>query len=247
MNLSNPHSIPNQISFGAANNLPTGSGSYFEVDTQGYPTIGFNIQPPNNGYTQFQGSFDGINFEAFTLRQLGNDGYSQSADIAENYIGSVSSFRKVRFVNVTGALQTGTIIGTLSNQVSTLEGIEHNSPPHKFGNALFHIGVNVSGTATDSGIFFPSNRNKFAVTHLTFGASSTAGSYITLHEGSGTVGDPDKWVFTTYLKSNPTDTQLINLSFTTPHIADFVGSGLYLTVSNDAILRGVIYGYETEN
>lgn len=239
---------PSITSFGFSGNMPSGSGSFYEVDSFGYSTATFNVQPPNQGTIQFTASFDGVNFDSITFRQMGDDGYSQESYQSANYIGSILGSKKLRFVNMSGALNSGSIIGTFSKEVGILEGVEHNNPPHKFGNALFHLGINVSGASiSNSGLYFPRPRHKFAVTYVALGMSSQNGSFITLHEGSGTAGNASQWIFTTYTKSSTNDTQFVNAVLNTPYVASNFHSGLFLSVEGGvATIRGVIHGYETE-
>jgi hypothetical protein len=247
VNNSTP-SPPASIPFGYSGNIPVSSGDFFEINNNGYSTIAFNCQCPPQGAVSFRASFDGVNFDSVTFRQMGNDGYTQESSEDSNYIGSVIGARKIRFVNLTGAANSGTIMGTLSRDASILEGLEHSSPPHKFGNALFHMGINVSGSSIqNSGLFFPSKRHKFAVSYISLSVSSQNGTYITFHEGSGTAGDPSKWIISNYVKVNSNDTQFLNAVLSTPFVAADLNSGLFLTVEGDATIRGVVHGYETEN
>jgi len=239
---------PNIINFGYSGNMPSGSGSYYEIDSFGYSTAAFNVQTPSQGTVQFTASFDGVNYDSVTFRQMGDDGYSQEAAETSNYIGSVVGSRKLRFVNASGAFSSGTVMGTLSKEVCVLEGVEHNSPPHKFGNALFHIGINFSGNAfSNSGLYFPQPRHKFAVTYVSLAMASQNGAFITLHEGSGTAANASQWIFTTFTRNSTNDTQLVNAVLSTPYVSSDFQSGLFLSVQgNDAIVRGVVHGYETE-
>jgi len=232
-------------SFGFSNNIPTGSGQYLEINNPNCSSIGFHINPPNNGWVQFKGSFDGVNYSDITFRQIGDDGYAQETNEVADYIGSINGLRSIRFSNYTGSNTTGTVVGTFSTTVSTLEGIENGPAPHKFGNLLFHKGINVSGLAfNNSGIYFPQDRHKFAVTNINMGISSQQGAYITFHEGSGTQDDANHWVFSTYIKASTTDTQLITLNLSTPFVSNNFNSGLFLTVTGPTTIRGVLHGYQ---
>jgi len=241
--------LPRSVNFGFVNNIPTGSGSYFEVDSYNYSTAAFYINPLTGGNIGFQATFDGINYDGVTFRQMGNDGYSQQSDGPANYVGSVVGAKRIRFLNISGSTSSGTVMGTLNQEVSILEGIEHSNPPHKFGNSLFHLGLNISGLAfSNSGLFFPRTDHKFAVTYLSMSVASTQGAFITFHEGSGTASDPSQWVFSTYIKAATTDTQFVNALLNTPFVATNLKSGLFLTVEGGtATIRGVVHGYETEN
>ena len=117
------------------------SGSTLVFENSGYNTIGFDISNVTSGQIQFEGSFNGVDFTPITFRQIGNDGYTQffSGNSMEDYIGSVSSIKKIRFEVISAGYSSGYIAGRLSRTNSVLEGIEHVSPPHKFGNSLFEI------------------------------------------------------------------------------------------------------------
>ncbi len=245
------HPIDNRtsrIDFGQPNNIPIASGAYCEVWNPGMSTICFHITPPNNGWVQYQGTFDGINYTPITLRQVGDDGYSQESSVPEDYIGSVIGLKSLRFVNMTGASAVGTVMGTFNRQVSTLEGIENDAPPHKFGNSLFHLGINITGAAVaDQLLYHPSSRHKVAITHISMGTASTNGSNITVYEGSGMASDPNRWVFSTYVKAPVSDTVNISPSFLTPWVSQYYGSGIYITTDGVTTVRGVVHGYQTEN
>lgn len=235
--------------FGSTANIGATSGSYFQLNNPGYSTIGANINPDGGGIVHFYGSFDGVNYDDITLRQLGNDGYSYecSGSSPANYIGSISALRSIRFVNKTGSAAPCSVVGTMSAAVSTLEGIENGPPPHKFGNKLIHIGFNVAGTTvTDSGLYTASPRHKFVVTDLTFGLASAAATTVTFHEGSGNAGDSNKWVFSTYCNLANNAAEQVDAGFSTPHVADGPQTTLYLTTSTAVTMRGIIHGYETE-
>jgi hypothetical protein len=235
--------------FGSARNIPAASGSYFQLENPGYSTLGANINPDGGGLVHFYGSFDGVNYDDITLRQMGDDGYSYecSGNAPANYIGSIAALKSIRFVNKTGSASPCSVVGVMSAEMSTLEGIENGPAPHKIGNKLIHFGFAVNGTmATDSGLYTASPRHKFVVTDISFGVSSAAASSITFHEGSGNVGDTSKWVFATYSNLANNATSFSAMSFQTPFVAESYQSTFYLTTSAAVTMRGIVHGYETE-
>jgi hypothetical protein len=235
--------------FGSAGNIPAASGAYFELHNPGYSTIGANINPDGGAVIRFYGSFDGVNYDDMTLRQMGDDGYTFecSGSSPDNFIGSISSLKSIRFVNKTGSPSPCSVVGVMSAGVSTLEGIENGPAPHRFGNKLFHIGFDASSsTITNSGIYTPSPRHKFVITDLTFGLASAAATSVTFHEGSGTASNPSKWVFSTYCNLPNNSAEQVTAEFNTPHVADNTESTLYLTTSTAVTMRGIIHGYEAE-
>lgn len=235
--------------FGSVGNIPATSGSYFQLDNPSYSTIGANINPDGGGVVNFLGSFDGVNYDQITLRQIGSDGYSYecSGSSPANYIGSISALRSIRFANKTGSLSPCSVVGMMSAEMSTIEGIENGPPPHRFGNKLIHMGFDVSNsTVSNSGLYTAAPRHKFVLTDLTFGIASAAATTITFHEGSGTASNPSQWVFSTYCNLPNNSTEQVTAGFSTPHVADNEQSTLYLTTSTAVTMRGIIHGYETE-
>jgi len=103
------------------------------VNNAVFNTISFHIEPPLGGSVGFEESIDGESWENFSLRSTTNDIFKQSVDIEEHFKGSIAGSRLIRFRTLTAGSAPGTIIGQFSPFVSTLEGIEFNAPPHRFG------------------------------------------------------------------------------------------------------------------
>lgn len=226
--------------------LGTASGQEVVLDNFGnFSTIGFHIPATSGLSVGFYGSFDDINYETITFRQIGGDGYTQ-IDLydgsANSHIGSISALRKIKFVNLYGSSQSGCVMGRMTTNVSTLEGIEHGNPPHKYGNTPFHKGIYLNNT-TGSGISIvtPPTGFKFIITDIGLSISS-AGAYVTLYEDDN-AADPDKWVFSAYVKANLADTQVYNLNLSTPFVSSQVNWPLKLHVSDTTTVRGVVHGY----
>lgn len=222
---------------------------YYQLDNPSYSTIGVHVCPPTSGVISFFGTFNGTEYAPITLRQIGDDGYSQktsiNADIhgSHDYIGSIAALRAIRFVlTTTGLGGVGMAAGRMTVSVSTLEGIEHEAPPHKFGNQPFHKGIYVNNT-TGSGILLyqPPTGQRFVVTDLTLSVLS-AGANITLYEDDG-YANPDAWMYSTYVKTTSNDTQIITCNYSTPFVASGLNNGLYLAVDATSTVRGVVQGY----
>jgi len=121
-----------QDNFGTTNNLAAALNSvYTYSNTYGLSSISFKLTIPTGATVTFEGSFDGTTFNNVTLRRVANDGYVQTTTVSDVYIGSIIGMRIFRVrVSVVGSA-SGTVIGTSSSQVGTLEGIE-NGPPNDF-------------------------------------------------------------------------------------------------------------------
>ena len=238
---------PQSHAFGSLYNIPVTSGAYFELNNPGFATLGFHADPDGDGIIRYQGSFDGINYTEMTMRQMDGDGYTFECSGAEDYIGSIASLRSIRFVNKTGSSSPCTVMGVMSVEASTLEGIENGAAPHRFGHQLISVGFDVTaGIVANSGLFFPAPRHKFIVTDVSFGIASAAATTITFHEGSGNANIPNKWVFSTYANLANNAAEQINAGFNTPYVASQAEAGLYLTTSTAVTMRGIIHGYNAE-
>lgn len=226
-------------------NLSQVSGSEVVVDNPYYNTIGFHIKPPSGATVQFQGSFDGVNFSPITLRQIGADGYCQCTEAEEDYLGSIAALKSIKFKTTVSGFNAGSYAGRMVKEVSTLEGMEHSAPPHKFGHELWHTGFAFTNqTGINLEIYTPPSGYSFVITYLTFGAYSTAGSDITFHEDGLGV---DKWVFSTYIKSNLNDSKYIDTNLTSPYVASAPNVPLNLDLSAETTIRGVLHGFNVKS
>lgn len=226
--------------------LGTGLNSTVTIDnTDGFSSIGLHLLVPDNGTIRFDGSFDGINFTPVQLRELSSNGYTQSTDHDEDFLGSISTLRKIRFTTTVGGTATGTAAGRLGREAATLEGAENSAPPHRFGNELFHKGFSGNGTLTNLSLYTPPSGSRFAITYLSFSITSTAGTNVTFHEGSSSSDDTSKWMFSAFIDTPAGDADIVNQTFSTPFVSSSTNSGLYLTTSALATVRGVFHGYNT--
>jgi hypothetical protein len=119
-------------SFGSTSNLAAALNSAVTVSTVGMGSIGFYLTIPTGATVIFESSADGgTTYSTCTLRAQGSDGYATTGTISGGYIGSVSNTTHFRArVSVAGSA-AGSVIGTLSAAINTLEGIE-NPPPSDF-------------------------------------------------------------------------------------------------------------------
>lgn len=128
-----PNSTKNiQEDFGYANNLAAALNSEVAfVNIYGRNSISFKLTIPTGATCVFEGSFDGVTYNNVTMRRVANNGYLQSTDVSDIYVGSISAMRIFRVrVSVAGSAP-GTVIGSANSGVSTLEGIK-NGPPNDF-------------------------------------------------------------------------------------------------------------------
>lgn len=219
--------------------------SEFILDNScGHSTIGFHLTIPSGGAVSFNGSFDGINYAALELRELSSNGYIIMSNSDNDYLGSISALRKLKFLVTSGNGVDGYIAGRTCKDVASIDSIENNAPPHQIGNALFHKGVNYSDGGTGNMLIYsPNNNSRFVVTDLSFGVISTAGVNVTFHEAADSGVNADNWVYSTYVKTNSTQSTPINISFATPFVASGMNNGLYMSSDASLTIRGIIHGY----
>lgn len=234
----NSDSLIDYFNFGAAGNIPSALNGTVEFDVStGLSSIGFHLIPPVGGKVQFEGTFDGTNWTPITFREIGVNGYAQTSDIEEDFIGSISALRKFRVKTITAGSTTGTIIGKFTQAVSTLEGIEHTNPPHNFGYAPVHKDFEFTTVQTSTNIWTPTSGKKFVVTDLLISCGSSGPTTISLFDNTNTSGN----IITKFrLPSNT----VVPIQLKTPFVSSTINNILRLTNSPAADIFGVLHGYE---
>ena len=230
--------------------IPNISGASYTLDNPSYSTIGVRLISSSGVNIGFYGTFDGIEYSPITLRQLSDDGYTQidywssGSDGSHDYIGSIASLRAVKFTALNTGVSGASVGGRLSVPVSTLEGVENNAAPHKFGNAPFHKGIFVNNT-TGSGIlvYQPPSGRKFIITDYCLSIFA-GGANVTLYE-DGNDSNTDSWLTSVYVKTTANDVKIINMNFSTPFVSSAVNYPLRISVDSTATVRGVVQGYYT--
>ncbi|MGV0949282.1 MAG: hypothetical protein ACOYB3_01325 [Azonexus sp.] len=203
-------------------------------------SIGVHVVPPTGGEITFEGSWDGMMWEPFTLRQMGAHGYSTTTREHEDWIGSVATFVYIRFRTSVGGSAPGNIHGRFSPMVCTLEGIEHGPQPHKIGSTVQAKDISVASTSAAE-VWRPTAGHKLVISDIHFTVSS-APSTVYISEGSISRG---AFIFKGKFKPPNGESVYIPVSFSLPHV--FQGTeSLFVTQSDGAEVEGVVHGYETE-
>lgn len=215
--------------------------SSFTIATYDSVTIGFKLTVPVGARIRFQGSWDNTNWVDCTFRQMGGHGYSSTTSENESWIGSVSTFKYVRFLTVAaGSGIAGSVYGKLSRVVSVIEGIEHGYEPHKIGNTV--KAYSFSGTDTNPILVWaPSDSHKLVITDIHF---TVADNPALVSVSEGLVAN-NKLLFQGKFKPSPGTSVFIPISFSLPHVFSS-SAALYVTQSDSADIVGVVHGYETE-
>lgn len=226
-----------EVGSASGGNIPSTLNGVFEYDNlYGFSSIGFYAGVPTGGQLTFEVSFDGVSWIASRMRGIETDEYTSVTNVSGNFIGSISCAKKFRVrVSLAGST-TGSFIGSVSNQVSTLEGIEQGNRPDSFGNTAIHRDFDYSTQQTDSIIWTPSTGKKFVVTDILVSATTGVGfSFFDETNISGHV----------VYKGNFTNQQgLSNVAFRTPFVSGAANNRLKVTTSAAAVFAGVIHGYE---
>lgn len=226
-----------QVGSASGGNIPSTLNGVFEYDNlYGFSSIGFHLGVPTGGQLTFEVSFDGMTWVGARMRGIETDEYTTITSVSGNFIGSISCAKKFRVrVSVAGST-TGSFIGSVSNQVSTLEGIEQGNRPDSFGNTGIHKDFEFTTQQTATIIWTPASGKRFVVTDLLI-SSTTAVGFIFFDEtnASGNI----------IYKGNFTNQQGIsNVSFRTPYVSNTANNHLRVTTSAAANFSGVLHGYE---
>lgn len=246
--------------FGAGSNLGYAVNSEFVFEnTGGYSTIAFSLTIPTGATVTFESSYDGTTWLPCTLRQIGDNGYVQTSNATESFIGSISGVRKFRVRTSALGTVAGSVIGRASKDTSTLEGIE-NGAPNDFelniaeGKIAGHSLVNKAGYNADiDTASVPEDIWEGGGVYTGF--PSTVGETITVVSTSpndAAAGSGARTIRITGLDANyaiQSETFTLNgntpvvgaLVFTRVHTAVIVTSGS----SNTAFNAGVITAYHT--
>lgn len=95
-----------------------------EVVPSGFPFIAFRLVVPSGATIAFESTFDGTNWSSCAMRSISTDITGHTTTATGDYHGSVAGAQTFRVrVSVAGT-GSGSIVGTINTEVSTLEGIE---------------------------------------------------------------------------------------------------------------------------
>lgn len=228
--------------FGMPGDIGENVDDVYVVDNSGgYATIAMRINVPTGGTCCFEASFDGINWEGITLRDVANDVYSQTTDNGNPFIGSIVGTRLFRVRTCVAGSAPGTVRGALHRQVSTLEGIEFGWPPHRFGFVPVHKDVSFSSAQTDAAIWTPDTGAKFVLTDLTVICGGTTDSVVTIFDGSNVT---DNRLFKGTIDVSNNKQYSFSHAYTTPMVSSAVDNVLKLTTTGAITIDIVAHGYE---
>lgn len=227
--------------FGSIGNLSEDQNSEVVVNVDKFNSIGFRLVIPIGATVVFEGSFDGVNYSPITLREIGSDGYTQSTDHDEDYIGSVSVLRKFRArVSVAGIIP-GDLIGNVSQEVSTLEGQEHDPPPHEIGHGAVHRDFEFDTAQSATDVWTPAAGRKFVVTD--FVLTATGEGDITLFDETDSAGNR---LYKGTIGTVQDLSTIIPVSLKMPFVSSAVDNDLKLTTTGTIQVDGVVHGYEVK-
>jgi len=215
-------------------------GSTYEINVDGYNGVGFHLVPPTGGQIVFEGSFDGVNWTAITVREIGANGYTQKSSVVEDYIGSVACLTKIRFRTSVGGSAPGSVGGRMTVPSNTLEGIEHGNPPHLIGYPCVVKSIFCSGSAYNTPVWVPAAGKKAVITDVHLSVDATA--VITLSDGAVSLND---WIIYSSVKVTAGDSKIISENFRTPHVSHQSGGTVYITQTAGSV-TGVLHGYEID-
>ena len=220
--------------------IPSVLGSTVSLPVNYAVSIGLHVQPPTGGEVTFEGSWNGVEWEPVTLRQMGSHGYSSRSAEHENWIGSVATFVWFRIRVSVGGSAPGNYHGRFSSQFCTLEGIENTAMPHRIGAAVVTKDISVSSTSARE-LWTPAPGHKIVVTDINFTVSDN-NAIVYISEGSIA---QQRYIFRGKFKPPTGESVFVPISFAMPHVFQGTDS-LFVTQTDSAVIEGVIHGYETE-
>lgn len=235
-------SFPSHQDFGSVGNLGQNLNDVFAVDNvSGYSSIAFHCLAPTGGEVTFEATFDGINWEAVSMRSVTDDIFTQSTDDDSDFLGSISGARQFRFRTSVGGSAAGTVMGRMQRDTATLEGIEFGYPPHRFGFVPVHKDASFTTAQTGAALWTPASGKKFVVTDCLVTGSGNTDATATIFDETNAAGNR---LFRATLEVNTKGTIPITVPLRTPFVSTAVDNVLKLTTSADIDVDIILHGYE---
>ena len=215
------------------------------VPTQGAATVGFHLEPPTNATVVFEGRWtpEQPGWSDATFRQMGADGYSTFATGHEDWIGSVSTFSQIRFRVTASGTGVGVVHGKFTDDVSVIEGVEHNNMPHRIGAAVQSKSFNIDKAAPNIALWQPASGKRVVVTDLHFTVAEVS-TVVMFSDGSA--AESPVPIFAGEFKPPSGQAVYVPISFSLPHVFSDTDRPLVFNQSSSAQVIGVIHGYESE-
>lgn len=166
------------LNFGSADNLGENENDEVEIiNDLGYNTIGFYCTPPTGGTVIFETSYDGINWEATSIRGVTSDLITSRISVEGAFLGSISTNRAIRFRTEVAGSAPGTVMGVFQREISVIETIEFGHPPHKIGFVTDRHQDAFSTNQTNTILWTPATGKKIVLTELfVFAGGNTDGN-----------------------------------------------------------------------
>lgn len=238
--VSNPADEAKEASFSGT--WSSGLNSAYTLSPSGATTLGVHIQPATNGAIIFEGSWDGEIWTDFTMRQMGSHGYASTTTEHEDWMGSVSTLRYVRFRTTTAGTGSHRCEGKFTCNPSVIEGIEHGNQPHRIGSTVTAKMINLSTGCTNFPIWTPVSGHRLVVSDIHFTVTD-ANTVVTITDGS--MAD-SAFIFHGHFKPPSGESVYVPVSFSLPHVFASTDSVLRITATGKPTVQGVVHGYEAE-
>lgn len=217
-------------------------GSMLTLPTNGASSVGLHLDPADNATVAFEGSWDEEHWTDITFRQMGAHGYATSTSEHEDWIGSCSALKVIRFRTTVAGTGSHVAFGKFTRNPSTLEGIEHGNQPHRIGASVQSKTVNFSAGGNNQAAWTPSAGHRLVVSDVHYTVTD-ATTVITLSDGSLAQG---LYIQHGHYKPPNNEAVQVAISFSLPHVFSAVNRSLMFSQTGPASVIGVIHGYETE-
>lgn len=233
--------IPMPVSFGGVNNIAVDVGSTFVFDNMyGMSTIGFYLNI-SGGKVISEISFDGTNWEPASMRCMALDIITSTMTMEAHFIGSIAGARYWR-LRVTEELSApGTVVGRGDSDVSVIETIEFNAPPHKVGYIIDHHDNTFTTTQTGTALWTPASGKKIVLTQMTIIAWGVNDATVEIFQNGG--GSGNRFFYADIDVSNNKQF-ILHLPYTPAVPLDTADSPLKVTTSAAISISIMVVGYE---
>jgi hypothetical protein len=176
------------------------------------------------------------------MRSVDNDLLKSSTTVSENLIGSVASFRNLRFRTISAGGSNGTVKGRFIESTSMLEGIEFGNPPHRFGYAPVHKDGVYAIALSDSVLWEPAIGKQYVVTDLIITFGGATDGVVKIFDETAASGN--------YLFVGTIDVSVVGggrplvINLKTPFVSSTKNNKLKITSTANIDFSIVAHGYE---
>lgn len=222
--------------------LTSGLNDIVEISNDfGYNFISFYIDVPLDSVIQFELTFDGVNWDTFSLRSSLEDVFKTNCSMDCALLGSIIGAKAIRFKTIVAGSGVGSVTGVMNRTTATLESIEFGYPPHRFGFTPIHKDASFTTTQSGTVLWTPDTDKTIVVTDLDIIVGGTADGTITVFNGAGDIEGSRLFKGAVDVSNNKQFSYV--KSFKTPFVGTKNGT-ISITTTADMTVDIILHGYE---